>query len=250
MPCSARAAIRTGAFGRDRADQRRDREPDHAELEDLAPAHPVTERAAEQQERGQRQRVGRDHPLQAGDAGVEVLADMRQRDADHGGIERGDARAEDRRGEHPASPGAVEGQLRVKRFSRRAHQASLTRCSACPPPRPSPIEADEPAACRSCAGARCAGCPARSPCWPRRVLRGRRIRHRGTGDPAVRPQFRGRPARLVGGDQRVRADAVRLRARGRADGQRARARGWSSASASPWSPAAARSPGWPRTTPS
>jgi hypothetical protein len=42
---------------------------------------PVAERPREQQQAGQRERVRGDHPLQGGQAGVEVVADGRQRDA-------------------------------------------------------------------------------------------------------------------------------------------------------------------------
>ena len=41
--------------------------------------------------------VGLDHPLLPGEAGVEVVADRRQRDVDHGRVEEDDGRAEDRR---------------------------------------------------------------------------------------------------------------------------------------------------------
>ena len=80
--CPARPARRSG-----RAHSARSRTPSDATANQMTPSskispppHAVAERAAEQQERGQRQRVRGDHPLQAGDAGVEVLADVRQRD--------------------------------------------------------------------------------------------------------------------------------------------------------------------------
>ena len=56
----------------------------------LAPAEPVAERTADQQERGQRQDVAGHHPLQAGDARVELTPDGRQGDVDDRGVDRRD----------------------------------------------------------------------------------------------------------------------------------------------------------------
>ena len=62
---------------RDPAGQRRHGEPHDADDEDPAPAEAVAQRAAEQDQRGQGQRVGVDRPLQPGHAGVQRLADGR-----------------------------------------------------------------------------------------------------------------------------------------------------------------------------
>ena len=63
-PCRTRAAISTSGVGREPAQQRRQREPDGADHEDPAPAEPVPERAAEQDQRGQREQVAVGDPLQ------------------------------------------------------------------------------------------------------------------------------------------------------------------------------------------
>ena len=75
------------------------------------PAVPVAERAAEQEEAGERQRVGVHDPLQAREPGIEVAADRRQRDVDDGRVERGEAGAEHGREQHPSSGGSAEAQL-------------------------------------------------------------------------------------------------------------------------------------------
>ena len=94
---------------------------------------------------GQREHVAVDDPLQRGEAGVEVLADRRQRDVDDGPVEAGHARAEDGREQHPATArGAVADLLgagaggHVARPARQdappatvpAGGCSLVRCSS------------------------------------------------------------------------------------------------------------------------
>jgi hypothetical protein len=61
-------------------------EPHDADQVDLPPAKPVAERPADQQERGKRQRVAVHHPLQGGNAGVEIAPDGRQGDVDDRGV--------------------------------------------------------------------------------------------------------------------------------------------------------------------
>ena len=102
---------------RQAAGERREREPHRADHEDLPAAVDVAERAAEQQQAGQRQRVAVDDPLHAGHGGVEVPADRGQRDADHGGVERGDARPEHRGREHPPPGGGSRTAGRAPRPS-------------------------------------------------------------------------------------------------------------------------------------
>ena len=80
----------------------------------LSPSAP-----AEQQQPGQRQRVGGDHPLQRGQAGVEVAADGGQRDADHGGVDRRDRRPEHGGQQHPPPRPAGEDQPRLCSAGRR-----------------------------------------------------------------------------------------------------------------------------------
>ena len=62
---------------------------------DLPASEPVAQRAAEQHERGQRQQVGVNRPLQAPERRVQVLADVRQRDVDDGAVEDRKRRTED-----------------------------------------------------------------------------------------------------------------------------------------------------------
>ena len=57
MPCSSRAAISSSAFGASPQSTDASGEPDDAEHEDPPPPEPVAQRAAEQDQRGQRQRV-------------------------------------------------------------------------------------------------------------------------------------------------------------------------------------------------
>ena len=57
------------------ADQRGEREPHDPDQEHPPPAEVVAQRAAEQDQRGERERVGVDRPLQAGEPGAELGAD-------------------------------------------------------------------------------------------------------------------------------------------------------------------------------
>ena len=66
MPCSAAGGDELPGGLREPADQRGAGEPADADDEDLAAAVPVAQRAAEQDQRGQRQRVAGDGPLQPG----------------------------------------------------------------------------------------------------------------------------------------------------------------------------------------
>ena len=71
-PWTARAAISTPLAGREAADERGGGEQDQAEHEDPPAAEQVGGAAAEQQEAAERDRVGRDHPLQLRLGEVEV----------------------------------------------------------------------------------------------------------------------------------------------------------------------------------
>lgn len=115
--------------GSDRAEGRGGAEGDQADHVDAAAAELVAEAAADQHQRDHRQQVGLDHPLLAGEAGVETVGDRRQGDVDHGGVEEDDGRAEDRRDQreallagHPPSLGS--------RVSDAAHLGVLTRSCA------------------------------------------------------------------------------------------------------------------------
>ena len=96
--------------GRQAAEQRGEREPHDADEEDPAPAEPVTQGAAEQDQGGEGQRVGVDRPLQALEPGVEVLADPAERDVDDGRVEHRQAGAQHRGQEHPATARTAHSQ--------------------------------------------------------------------------------------------------------------------------------------------
>ena len=70
------------------AQHRGDREDDEADHEHEPPADAVGERAARQQQRGERERVGVDHPLQVGEVGAEVALDRGQRDVHDRDVEQ------------------------------------------------------------------------------------------------------------------------------------------------------------------
>ena len=107
-PCRTRAATSTVMFGRGATKQRRRREPDGADHEDLAASVPVAERATQQDQRGQREQIAGEHPLQRAHTGVEVLSDVRQRDVDHGRVETRHPAGADRRRERHAALAGVE----------------------------------------------------------------------------------------------------------------------------------------------
>ena len=71
--------------------------------EDLAAPVAVAQRAAEHEERAQREEVAREDPLEVGQVGVQVVGDGRQRGVDDGAIEERDPRAEHRGGDDPAA---------------------------------------------------------------------------------------------------------------------------------------------------
>ncbi len=86
-PCSARAAIsrlRESASAHASEDSVNSATPDE---EHSPAAEQVGRAAAQHQESGERQRVGVDHPLQAGGREVQAVAHRRQRDVDHGDVE-------------------------------------------------------------------------------------------------------------------------------------------------------------------
>ena len=73
-PCTARDAASTVASGRGRARDARHRERHEAGQEDTPAAEAVAERAAEQEQRRERDEIRVDRPLQARHVGVEVAA--------------------------------------------------------------------------------------------------------------------------------------------------------------------------------
>ena len=68
----------------------------------LPPPQQVAERAADEQQRPERQQVGLDDPLLRREPGVEVVADRGQRDVDHGAVEEHDGGAEHARDQRQA----------------------------------------------------------------------------------------------------------------------------------------------------
>ena len=109
------------------AQQRRRGEPGDAHEEHPPPAVPVTERAAEQDQRGQRQRVAVDDPLQVRQRGVQVAADRRQRHLHRGGVQERHARGEHGGHEHPPARRGAEGQAGGSRTSDAGHPRSISR---------------------------------------------------------------------------------------------------------------------------
>lgn len=83
------------------ANQRRGGEPHHADDEDPPAPEAVAERAAEQDQPGQREHVAVDGPLERGEARVQVTADGRQGDVDDRRVQQGHAGPEDRRQQDP-----------------------------------------------------------------------------------------------------------------------------------------------------
>ena len=70
-----------------------------AEEVDAPAAEPVPERTADEDQRGQAEQVAVGDPLQLGQRGVEVGADLAQRDVDDGAVQHRDAGAERDRGQ-------------------------------------------------------------------------------------------------------------------------------------------------------
>ena len=105
-PWTARAAISTPPVGASAGEHGGEREADNAGHECLAAAAPVADRTGGQVERGERERVGQEHPLLADEAEVEVVLDRRQRDDDHGRVDERERRPEHGRGERQ-TPGAI-----------------------------------------------------------------------------------------------------------------------------------------------
>ena len=99
----------------DRAQRRGHAEADQPGDEDPAAPEVVTERPADQDQRTEREQVGLDDPLLGRQAGVQVLADGRERDVDHGPVEEDDGRAED--GGYEGRALATRGRLHRPRIA-------------------------------------------------------------------------------------------------------------------------------------
>ena len=105
-PCAARAASSQPAdCARPPASEATVNKPMPAQ-EHPAPAEDVTGAAAEQQQAAERQRVGVQHPGQAGRGEVQAVGDARQGDVHHGHVENDHqlGAQDDRQGQAPAVP--------------------------------------------------------------------------------------------------------------------------------------------------
>ena len=135
-PWSTRAAISTSGLGAMPHSSDAAREPDGPDHEDPAPAEPVAQRPAEQDQAGEREQVAVGDPLQLGEARVEVLADGAQRDVDDGAVEEGDARAERGRRDDRPSRRRPHPDGRWRRINH-IQKGSLLPCPLRSRPRPS-----------------------------------------------------------------------------------------------------------------
>ena len=95
--------------GRHGAEQRGHGEEHHADDEYPASPVPVAERAPEQDHRGERQQVAVEDPLQRRRGGMEVTADVRQRDVDHRAVQERHAGAEHGDRQNPSPRLALVG---------------------------------------------------------------------------------------------------------------------------------------------
>jgi hypothetical protein len=96
---------------RERAQHRGDAEPRQPDGEDQPPAEQVAERAADQQQRAERQEVGLDDPLLRGEASFEVVADRRQRHVDYRAVGEDDHRGEDAGDQREALRACIDHRL-------------------------------------------------------------------------------------------------------------------------------------------
>ena len=94
--------------GSDRAQQRGAGEHGRSEHEDPPAPVAVAERSAEQDQRGERQQIPVEDPLQRAGLGLEVAADVGERDVDDRSVEKRETGAQDGDREHPAAGAALE----------------------------------------------------------------------------------------------------------------------------------------------
>ena len=114
IPCTTSRPMQDLDGRGDRAEQGGHGEDADAEDEDSAAPVTVAQRTAEEDQRGQRERVAVEDPLERARRGVQIPADGRQRDVDNRPVEECHPRAEHRDRQHPSA-----GAARV---------ANLTRC--------------------------------------------------------------------------------------------------------------------------
>ena len=95
-------------------------EDGHPDEHDSLAAEDVAEHAGDQHEAGEGQRIAVDHPLQRGDAGVEIALDVGQADADDGVVEEGEEEDPAQRGQRKGLGGRSEPALLDVEPGRRA----------------------------------------------------------------------------------------------------------------------------------
>ena len=100
-PCRTRAPMSISDEVGEAAQERREREDDDPDDEDQPAPVGVGELAADQHQRGERQRVAGDDPLELGEIGAEVALDRRQRDVHDRVVEHDHEQPERDGGERP-----------------------------------------------------------------------------------------------------------------------------------------------------
>ena len=101
-PCSARAKISASALHASAHRSRGQPERAEADQEDPLAAEEVAERAADEDQRAERQEIGVDDPLLEREAAAEVVLDRGQRDVDDRPVDEHDRRPEDAADERQA----------------------------------------------------------------------------------------------------------------------------------------------------
>ena len=84
----AAGEVERGGRAGQAAEQRRDREKDEADDEHALAAEEVGQGTGGEEHRREHQRIGVHHPLQVGEAGVQLALDVRQRDVHHRDVEQ------------------------------------------------------------------------------------------------------------------------------------------------------------------
>ena len=128
-PCSARPATSTSIVGASAHSDADHAEAGDAEREDPPLAVEVAERAADEDQRAEREQVGVRDPLLAGEAAAEVALDRRQRDVDHRRVEPRHERAHDR-GQEREALAAIGHATMLRR--RRPASAEAVAGGPCP----------------------------------------------------------------------------------------------------------------------
>ena len=128
IPCRSLAPTSSSALGATAQSSEAAVNRPTPEHEDAAAPVAVAERSAEQDQRGERQQVAVEDPLQRAGRRAEVAADVGQRHVDDGAVEEGHARAQHGDGEHPAARAALVGDSvrGLRSVTRSGHDFDLT----------------------------------------------------------------------------------------------------------------------------